>query len=322
LTPGRRKLAVGVQLVLAAAALWFAGLTLLRQWDDVRGAMLGVHLDWRYLLLSALVVLATYALLIAVWRATLATWGSRLAFWQAAEVWTISNLGRYVPGKVWQIGAMGMMAQRRGVSPVAAVGSALLLTLVNVLAGFGVVFATGARVLEAAGADRQLIRLGAVGTALLALALFASPVLLPHLATLARRMTGRAVQFPPLPARAVWAAAAGNVAAWLLYGLAFRLFATGVVGTATGGWAGYTAVFTGSYLIGYLVLVAPGGLVVREAAMIAGLAALGLATGAEATLLAVASRLWLTVLEIGPGALFLARAGTRPALRTSDDGTP
>jgi glycosyltransferase 2 family protein len=323
LTAARRRLALAAQLLLTAAVVWFAGRTVARQWNDVRRLVLDAHPSWPALALSGVLVLATYALLIDVWRATLRSWGARLAFWEAAHVWTVSNLGKYVPGKVWQIGAMGMMAQRRGVSPVAAVGSALLLTVVNVLAGFAVVFATGSRVLEVADVDRRLVTLAAVATGVLGVSLIAAPALLPRIGVLAGRLLRRPVELPALPARAVWLAIVGNVSAWLLYGLAFRVFTVAMTGAATGGWAGYTAVFTGSYLVGYLVLFAPAGIVFREAAMIAGLTKLGLATLPQATLLALTSRLWLTVLEIAPGALFLARAGSRHALSNRpNDGSP
>jgi hypothetical protein len=43
-------------------------------------------------------------------------------FWGRGAIWSVSNLGRYVPGKLWSIGAMGLMAQRAGVSPVARHG--------------------------------------------------------------------------------------------------------------------------------------------------------------------------------------------------------
>jgi hypothetical protein len=50
---------------------------------------------------------------------------------------------------------------------------------------------------------------------------------------------------------------------------------------------------------------------------------LGLATVADAILLAALSRLWLTILEIVPGLLFLARDGVRPRPSpTIDDGSP
>jgi hypothetical protein len=318
LLPGRRKLAVAAQLALAAVVVWFAAQTISRQWEGVRATALDVEPRWSLIGASGVIVLATYALLIQIWRATLSVWGARLGFWDAARVWTVSNLGKYVPGKVWQIGAMGAMAQRRGVPPVAAVGSALVLTLVNVLAGFGVVFATGARVWEAAGASSRTVRAGAFAASALGLLVIAAPALLPRVAGLVRRVTGLEFALPNVPARAVWLAILGNVVAWICYGVAFRVFCMGVLGRrVTGDWASYIAVYTGSYLLGYLVLFAPGGLVVREAAMIAGLQRLGLATTAEAALIAVASRLWLTILEIAPGGIFVASAATRPAPPTT-----
>jgi glycosyltransferase 2 family protein len=73
----------------------------------------------------------------------------------------------------------------------------------------------------------------------------------------------------------------------------------------------YIAVYALSYLVGYLVLLMPAGLGVREASMVTLLTIARLADPGQAALLAVTSRLWLTVLEIVPGALFLAFDGLR-----------
>jgi len=59
-------------------------------------------------------------------------------------------------------------------------------------------------------------------------------------------------------------------------------------------------------LAGYITLFAPGGIGVRETTLVTLLAAAGLETGAQATALAIASRLWLTVLEAAPGLILLA----------------
>ena len=64
----------------------------------------------------------SYVVLIETWRQIVLAWGGRSRWPAAARIWFISNLGRYIPGKVWQIGAMGVLAQDAGVSSVAAVG--------------------------------------------------------------------------------------------------------------------------------------------------------------------------------------------------------
>jgi uncharacterized membrane protein YbhN (UPF0104 family) len=113
-----------------------------------------------------------------------------------------------------------------------------------------------------------------------------------------------------VPARAVWWSVAGCAIAWLLYGVAFRWFVVGVLGGASGPTLAYVVAYTGSYLLGYLAIFVPGGLGVRELALTATLPALGLATAPEAVLVSVASRLWLTVLELLPGVAYLV-AGSR-----------
>jgi hypothetical protein len=247
--------------------------------------------------------------LIQTWRSILSSWGTALPFATAARIWSVSNLGRYVPGKVWQIAAMGVLAQRAGVSPVAATGSALLNTAVNIAAGLLVVMATGWRLLELpyAGATAAAAAIVAATT----LGVLVVPWLTPRLLQVARRATGGSVIAAPPPRRALVYAVIGNVAAWVLYGLAFQLLARALLGRSPGGPASYVAVYAMSYLVGYLVLPAPAGVGFREASMITLVPAAGLATAAQATVLAVASRVLLTILDLAPGLAFLVRDSLR-----------
>ncbi len=273
---------------------------------DLRAALARAHPSPLALLGSCLIVLATYGMLVESWRIVLGGWGFELPFGQAARIWTISNLGRYLPGKVWAMGTMAVMAQRRGVSGIAAAGSAVVVTLVNTLTGFVVVLAMGARVLPY---DRRLwYLLVAIGCA----AMVVLPAFLPEVGRVAGRLTGRRVEIPRLPARSVLTAAAASVVAWIAYGVAFRMFTFGVLGSATGATSLYIAVFTGSYLIGFIMLFAPAGAGVREGAMLSALTAAGVPTDAAA-ILVITSRVWLTVLEILPATFFLAlRREPRP----------
>jgi uncharacterized membrane protein YbhN (UPF0104 family) len=91
-----------------------------------------------------------------------------------------------------------------------------------------------------------------------------------------------------------------------------------MLGRGAGGPSGYIAVYTAAYLAGFLSLI-PGGFVVREAALVLGLTALNLVTAPEAALLALTSRIWITILELLPGALFLL---TRAEGRALGQGTP
>ncbi|MCC6243805.1 MAG: flippase-like domain-containing protein [Gemmatimonadaceae bacterium] len=295
----------GVQFVVVALVLHWAAQTLASQWSDVSALSANSSIEWTWVGLASVIVLGTYAMLIQSWRMLLAGWGGRLSFWQAARIWTIANLGRYVPGKLWSIGALGVMAKREGVSGVSAASAAILGTLLNIGAGFGILALSGSQTLRAISP-----RIGSAATVVAVLFIIgtlALPRVLPPI--LKRIAAWRSVSLPPsmLPARTLWSATAMNAASWVCYGLAFFAFAKGVTPQVVASPLLFVVIWTASYLSGYLALIVPGGIGVREMAMGGAIVTLALGGAADATYLALTSRVWLTVWEIAPGVFFLGR---------------
>ena len=295
----RRRLFTLAQWVFAAAFIWYAVQTLRGQWAGAAERLSSLTISWTLLGAATAIVFATYLLLIDTWRRIVVASGAELPFVVAARIWFVSNLGKYVPGKVWSIAAMTIMAREQNVSPLAAAGSSILIQLVTIAAGIGVVLVAGAQAVENTG-----LALAAVAgvTAILA----ATPFILPLLARSISALTGRDVTLPRISARTVWSAAARAALSWIAYGIAFQIFVRAIFGSATGATSSYIAVYAASYIIGFLAFFAPGGAVVRESAMIAGMLRLGLSGQSDALAVAVASRLWLTATELLPGLVYLA----------------
>lgn len=291
-------------VIFLVAVLWYFGNQVATQWSSIADVWSELHPRWGMMALSGLLVFVSYAVLIETWRRTVSAWGGELRWGPAARIWFISNLGKYVPGKIWQIGAMGLLAQQQGISAAAAMGSSLVVNLVNIVAGCLVIAVAGA----AGVAPRGLVPLTVVAAVVAA----ATPWLLPVLFRIASRVLGRELVAPRIPASAVLIALVGCTAAWVLYGLAFEMLAIAIFGSAAGTSASYIAVFTLSYLIGYLVIFAPGGAGVRESALTAAMAAAHMEAGADGLILVIVSRLWLTVLEATPGLLLLTVRRFRP----------
>ncbi len=287
------------QWVFAAAIVWYAVAALRGQWHGATMRLQTLDPSWSRIAIATVIVLATYALLIETWRRIVVASGESLPFNTAARIWFVSNLGKYVPGKVWSIAAMTMMARDNRVSPIVAAGSSVLIQMVTIAAGIGVVLVAGAQSID------QPVTAAFAGLAILAI-MAATPVLLPASARLASSLTGRSFSLPKISQRVVWAAAAKSAVAWIAYGVAFQVFVYAILGNATGATSSYVAVYAASYIIGFLALFAPGGAVVRESAMIAGLLRLGLSDQADALAIAVASRFWLTLTELLPGLVYLA----------------
>ncbi|MDQ8165028.1 MAG: hypothetical protein P3A28_04610 [Gemmatimonadota bacterium] len=286
------------QWIAITAVLVFVGLRVQEQWAELSVFPFPDSLNWPFLGASAACVATSYAVLIWTWQRTVLAWGERLAFGAAARIWFVSNLGRYIPGKVWQIGAMGVMAQQEGVSPVAAVGSSLVISLINVLTGIAVAVVCGA-------GDLGAPRWAYVGIGISTALVVGAPWLLPVLAKAATTILRRPIELPRLPLSAIWIAAAGCTVAWLLYGIAFCFLHAAVLGEPTGDVLRSTAAFTGSYIAGFLFLLAPGGIGVREDVLYRLMGQLGLATGGAAWIVVFASRVWLTLIEVTPGLLLL-----------------
>jgi len=290
--------------------LWFVGVKLVDQWRKFRGTPLEVHPRWGFIALSCVVVLATYAVLIETWRRMVIAWGGELAFRDAASIWFVSTLVRYVPGNtVVQVGAFAELARRRRVPPATAAGAAAINTVVAIATGFVIALLAGWRSIERLSHGKSTLYLVAAIALLAGLLLL--PTLMPALLRGIRRVTRRSLPIGVLPRRAVYQSLTGNVIAWGLYGVAFQLFAYGVLGAARGTTLDYVAAWAAAYVIGYLALAMPAGLGVRELAQADALTMLGLATAGQALTIAVTARLWLTLLELLPALFYLAR-GTRP----------
>lgn len=297
-----------VRHLLQVALLGFVAWYLFDNWDEYAKVLTVARPQWGPLLLSCLVVCIAYLVLIQTWRQTVEAWGERLDFWSAARIWFVSNLAKYGPLKAFSLAAMGAMAQEQGISPVAAVGSSLVVQLVNLVTGFAVALIASASLVRAPAA-------ALAGVVVLAVAILAAPTALPPTVAFINRVTGRSFSVPALPRSAILWASTGTTVAWVLYGVAFKLFAVGITaGTVAGSLGDWTALFIGPYLLGFIAVFAPGGIGVREVAMAESLQRAGLAVGAMAALLVAASRVWLTILEIIPGVLFLL---VKPMRRSS-----
>jgi len=273
----------GAVAAVVAVMVWRA---IARNWNEFRSLHVALALRPGWIALSVLAVFLAYALQIESWRRILAGWAQRLAYGRAARIWLLVNLGRYVPGKVWSVAGLVVLAQRAGVAPWAAGASAFAIQAV----GVGTAVAVVAAATPGAESSLRLAIAGAVAVATIAFLAWERGS--RWLAQLAGLVEG----FRPLPLAAVAEAAGLTLASWLALGVAFWLLARGLglpgslpLTTATG-------TFALGYILGLLALFAPGGIGVREVVFI-GLLTPTLGSGG-AVALSVGSRVLLTLTEV------------------------
>jgi uncharacterized membrane protein YbhN (UPF0104 family) len=251
------------------------------------------------LAVACLLLLGGYFMSAALWgRIVVGLGGASIPAGEAVRIFMIANLGRYIPGKVWQIAGLAVLARSRGVSPRAATGAAVL--------GQGIALVAASAVGLGALLDgpEHLRAWGLAVTGVLAggVALGAAPPVFRRVVPLWFRIARRE---PPASLRS------GVALSWLaLYLVNWGLYAVSFsVMVESFGHPGLSPAvassFAAAYVLGYLAVFAPAGIGVREAVLIAFLTPhLGVASAGA---MAVVARLWATAVEVVPAAVFWTR---------------
>ena len=281
-------------LVLALIARSIA-----RNWVAFQSVHVTLEPKVGWLAASVLVVVLTYAIQIESWRRMLAGWGQHLPYTAAARAWTLSNLGRYIPGKVWSVAGLVVLAERAGVRRSAAAVSAFAMQ--------AVVLGTGVMLVAIATphAASPILLGGAVVAALALIGVLAWPRSAQWLGALADSK----VPLPPLPLSAILASSALMLLSWATFGVSFWMLVRGVISTATVPLSAAMGMFALGYVMGLIAVIAPGGLGVRDLALVGFLTPLLGSGGALAV--SLVSRVQLTLTEAGAAgiALLLKPAG-------------
>ncbi len=318
-TPLHTALRWTLRLLLTGGVTWFVlsrvGVSVAEV--EAGAAFLGTP-RWGLLTLSSLLLLAGLLFSARLWgRMVRELGGEDPGFFPAARIVFSANLGRYLPGKVWQVAGFALLARRAAIPMAIGTAAALLIqgflllaaavagapALATLLGGFGETTPAGTL-------------LGPVGALLvLALLLTARPVL-SHLLSFGFRITRVPRESAPTLRKGFglrWLSL--HLLIWMGHGLAFALFVAGLGLPVTS--AAVVPAFAGAYLLGYLALFAPAGIGVREGFLIAFLRP---ELGAAAVSVALLARIWMTVVELVPaGALALWEVYRVPSTGGEDE---
>ena len=274
-----------VAQILLLAAIVFVALRARSLWHGSHIELSRV--DWLALAASfALAAVATAASGL-VWVVILRGLGTRTQ-WRWAGLFFQAQLGKYIPGSVWQYAGRAAVARSSGL-PVRPVAVSLPIEFVATAVAAG---ATGA------------FLLGWWGAAVLVAAAVALLV--------AERPTRiRAIAVPTTISVTLL-----YVPIWLTLGVSFWLCARGLVVVHASDLALYIGTFAVAWLAGLFAVYAPGGLGVREAVIVALLSShIG---AADALVVAAASRLILVLVDIALAGAATAMLHGRPRLDAAD----
>jgi uncharacterized membrane protein YbhN (UPF0104 family) len=219
---------------------------------------------YEYLLPAALLYLAGHTCWAAFWVRLLRSQGVPVSAYVGLRAYFVSQFGKYVPGNVWVIGIRVAMLGSPGTKLAVGV-TATYETLASMAAGalLGVLLLPYLGVLPSV-VSGNVVLLGGIA---------ALPIVLGVLNRLAVRVAarGRGPDAPPLPSPPILLLGQGllhGACGWCLLGLSLGLVVRAVAPHPPSWdlptYLGDLAAVALSYVVGFVVLVAPGGIGVRE----------------------------------------------------------
>lgn len=296
-----RRLWFAGRVALSALAVVLLVLAVARQWAQVRDQLDRLSVGWSLLALGfAVAGLAANSM---TWKSLLDDLGSPLPTAAAARIFLLGQLGKYLPGSVWPVLAQMELGTRYAVprrrsATTAGVTIVLGLTV-------GAVLAAGCLAVASRDVTSRywpLLLAVPVGIALL------WPPLLSGLVDRVLRLVRRDPLEHPLSLGGVARALAWSLLSWLLLGL--QLWAiTRDLGATRPALLLSIGAFAAAWTIGFLVIVAPAGVGVREGVLVLVMAS-ALPAG-RVLLLALVSRLVMTLGDL-LCAVAVVAAGGRP----------
>jgi hypothetical protein len=201
--------------------------------------------------LSFLIVLIAFGLAAALWWGLIRLFGGQVKGYETFRIYFLSSLPRYIPGSIWGYVGRTYLVERQGVRRPIAVLSTLVE--IGLFVGSGVAIGLW-----------YWLKMPAAGLAGIAIAVvliigvaYVSLVLNPD-----RHWSLRTTL-------AAAATVGGYLAFWLVYGLSIAiLFQELVPAMGAEEMVSITSGFALSWLAGFLMILVPGGLGIREAAIV------------------------------------------------------
>lgn len=305
----RRSLYLVAKTLLALALLAAVGWYFAKLIRDPALAANPPTLRLEYLVPAGLLYLSAHVVWATFFVQLLHYEGSRVSWMVGVRAYFVSQMGKYVPGKVAVIVLRLALLRPHGVSPAVVAVTATYETLVSMAAGATIGICTlpftgFADAAEGVIGSWMWVGLAGVGGLPLALGL---------LNRIAARVAEkrRGPDSPPLPSpsvRMLFRGVAQDSVGWAFLGLSLWLCVQGVTPQpthlTTEAYLGAVSIVSLSYVAGFVMLIVPGGLGAREGVMqamlarqVASVLGAGLA-GPVAAVVALVLRLVWTSFEV------------------------
>ncbi len=253
-------------------------------------------LKWHALILASLIFSFSYFIQIWVWYVITLKLGIALPFAETLTSWLYSQLGKYLPGKVWLLLGRFYFYESKGKSR-REISIALYFEIATTLLGAGLLLGVSLLFIREIQLDFLKGSFVWIGLFLI-LGLFSlhPRILEKGFNWILFRFEKEPMIFPMAYPDVLWILFL-CILTWAVEGIGFSLFVNAVFPVAGHQILFLTGALACSTMAGLLAIFAPSGLGVREGTLVYLLSLM--MPGAAAVIISILTRLWMTLIEIG-----------------------
>lgn len=295
--PVKYKWKVFLVFLIVAIIFCIMARVLTLTWSEV--PLQKLHFNWIYLVLSFIAYFSSLLFGAYVWSFILKRLGENLTWRKSLQIISLTQVGKYMPGKVWFFAGQAYLAKKEKVSAQVAVASVLLMNIATVIACLLIAFGfMGSSFTHLSFTKLPIL----VGILLLGLILV-HPFVLNKLIDIIRKITKK-VSLSRIPMTylnsltVVLMSCIGVV----IYGIGFYFLINSFYLLEVKNLLPVTGAFSGAWVIGFLSFIMPAGIGVREGLMSY---FLGFYMPLSVAIIAaILSRIWITIGEFALFAIF------------------
>lgn len=286
----RSWLRTAVAIVVVAVTFYFMGCSLYHNWGQVKGQLAVLRIRWLLLPLPFLLFAAAFGVGALAWRQILTCFGEQIKFGRATQIIAYAQFGKYLPGKVWAALGRMFLARESGIAERHTATSIIVETaylLITALALFLVALVFYPGLLAKTWLLLILIPV--------TLALLYPPLFNWLVNFMLARIRQKPVAFRIRPVQMLELFGLYTIT-WLVQGVGLYFLTLAFYPVTMKALLILPGAFSLSWIIGFVVIFAPGGLGVRE-----GLFALlldPLVHGGINVVISLLSRVWITASEV------------------------
>jgi len=257
-------------------------------WNELRSY--SWNINWLYLIISSFMLYLAFIAAIYVFQSIFNNIaGAKLTFAQMYGIFNIANIGRYLPGKVWNILGIYVLAQEYGVNKKQTTLAVAIseVTFKGVGAFFGLGYFFFSPLL-----DQYLIGIVLV----LAIAfIMIHPQILGRLMNFGLRLIKKGEIEINFTYTGILKHFALYSVVWIILSSAFYLFVSSLTSLEGVNTIQFLTIMPLCWIVGYIMIFAPGGIGVREGMLVL---LLGEILPHEiALVIALSQRVWFTIIE-------------------------